>query len=89
MKIGIKYCGGCNPRYDRKKLVDKVKKAVEGIHTFETAKEKNLYDFLLVVVGCKSCCADFERIHTKYGVVCIKSEKDYKRVIDLITKMNQ
>lgn len=26
MKIGIKYCGGCNPRYDRSHEVDKLKK---------------------------------------------------------------
>ena len=26
MKIGIKYCGGCNSRYDRTKEVEKLKK---------------------------------------------------------------
>lgn len=28
MKIGIKYCGGCNPRYDRSQEVEKLKKKI-------------------------------------------------------------
>ena len=28
MKIGIKYCGGCNPRYNRTAVVSRLKKDV-------------------------------------------------------------
>ena len=40
MKIGIKYCGGCNPRYDRSQEVEKLKKKFPQ-HTFTSA----LYNF--------------------------------------------
>lgn len=33
MKIGIKYCGGCNPRYDRNQEVEKLKKNFPSIHS--------------------------------------------------------
>lgn len=89
MKIGVKYCGGCNPRYERKKFIDKVKEAVGEKHTFEAVKEENVYDFLLVAGGCTSCCADFRNISVKYGVFCIKREEDYENVLDVITRMDQ
>ena len=41
MKIGIKYCGGCNPRYDRSQEVEKLKKKFSQ-HTFTSA----VYNFL-------------------------------------------
>ncbi len=64
MKIGIKYCGGCNPRYDRGEHV----KALRETHPeqdWEYVKEENFYDLLLVVCGCGSCCAGYGQ--HKYG----------------------
>ena len=25
MRLGVKYCGGCNPRFDRKEIVKRLK----------------------------------------------------------------
>ena len=30
LKVGIKYCGGCNPGYDRVALADYIKKSLHG-----------------------------------------------------------
>lgn len=60
MKVGIKYCGGCNPRYDRAAYVKKLC----GEHPeweWEYAREGTLYDLLLVVGGCTSCCAGYDQ----------------------------
>lgn len=35
MRIGIKYCGGCNPGYDRTDLIKKIKDNVSSSHVFE------------------------------------------------------
>ncbi|WP_296828194.1 MaoC family dehydratase [uncultured Megasphaera sp.] len=57
MKIGIKYCGGCNPRYDRSKEVEKLKKKFPQ-HTFTYDTENTICDFCLLVCGCMTACAD-------------------------------
>jgi 4-hydroxybutyrate CoA-transferase len=87
LKIGIKYCGGCNPRYDRKKFIEEVQKALGENFIFEITREGNAYDFLLIVGGCTNCCANFKNIQTKKGVFCIKSHHDYEKVIEAIKKI--
>lgn len=57
MNIGIKYCGGCNPRYDRTREVQKLKKKFPR-HTFTYTPEKIVCDVCLLVCGCQTGCAD-------------------------------
>jgi 4-hydroxybutyrate CoA-transferase len=89
LKIGIKYCGGCNPRYDRKKFIEQIKEALGENFTFEVAKEEEMYDFLLVVGGCTNCCANFTNIRTEKGIFCIKKHDDYEKVIHVIKKIHK
>ena len=58
-KIGIRFCGGCNPGYDRKKVVEKVAGAFPEIF-FENVKTSEHYMAVLVVCGCSSACARIE-----------------------------
>lgn len=59
MKIGIKYCGGCNPRYDRTKEVEKLKKQFPQ-HEFTYDPGKAACDIYLLVCGCMTACATSE-----------------------------
>jgi len=55
LKIGVKFCGGCNPRYDRKAFLKKIEEAkAEYNFTYNLEEE---YDILLIICGCKSACA--------------------------------
>ena len=72
MRVGIKYCGGCNPRYDRAGEVNKVldhfrqadgasaEDADNSKTVFEYAEEGGVYDVLLTVCGCVHKCANTE-----------------------------
>ncbi|MBO5994558.1 MAG: hypothetical protein J6Q41_03510 [Firmicutes bacterium] len=60
MNIGVKFCGGCNPKYDRGKLYQKIPGAYPD-HSFELADENKKYDLLLVICGCERVCADVSR----------------------------
>ena len=60
MTIGVKFCGGCNPLYDRGKLFEKTKEAYPD-HTFEMADDTKEYEKLLVICGCERACADTAR----------------------------
>ncbi|WP_409968928.1 hypothetical protein RFF05_02870 [Bengtsoniella intestinalis] len=56
MTIGIKYCGGCNPRYNRKQAVETLVEAFPH-WTVSTAYPNVCYDVLVVVCGCSATCA--------------------------------
>lgn len=60
MRIGVKYCGGCNPRFDR---ILEVKKVMERYpqEEFELLNVKKQYDRVLLVCGCERTCLRFRQ----------------------------
>lgn len=59
MRVGVKYCGGCNPRYDRVALVHRLMEEQPQDY-FEPAVPGEMYDLLLVICGCQAQCADIQ-----------------------------
>ena len=57
LKVGIKYCGGCNPGYDRVALAGYIQKSLHGRVEFVPLDSEGI-DLVLAVEGCKTCCAD-------------------------------
>lgn len=51
LKIGIKYCGGCNPEFDRIAAVKDIKKELYGKAVFVSPNEGA--ELILVVNGCR------------------------------------
>jgi hypothetical protein len=56
-RVRIKYCGGCNPDYDRTALVEDVKARLKGVVSW-TSGDTDPFDRVLAVHGCKTACAD-------------------------------
>lgn len=70
-KIGIKYCGGCNPKYDRVAFANRVKEQyrhceVKAVNSNET------FDCVVVVSGCHAACASLTDISTSMGFVIVR-----------------
>lgn len=83
MDIGVKYCGGCNPRYNRKNFVELLKETTG--QKFEAADRSKEYDMLLVLCGCSSSCADISRYKVKNGhIIMVKSDADFEAVVNAI-----
>lgn len=81
MKIFVKYCGGCNPRYDKAELVGKLRNDLPG-HSFSETYDDP--DVSLIVCGCPSACADKSTAAAPYGMFTIwKSEAadDFKEFL--------
>jgi hypothetical protein len=57
LKVWIKYCGGCNPGYDRVALADYVRKSLHGRVEFVSLGSEGI-DLVLAVEGCSTCCTD-------------------------------
>jgi 4-hydroxybutyrate CoA-transferase len=85
MRIGIKYCGGCNPRYDRtsfiRKLMDEYKSML-----FETAKDNVCYDVLIVICGCTSACVNCDKLIGLKKII-ITDENDFSKTKIIIDEL--
>lgn len=71
MKVGIKYCGGCNSRFDRVALVDKIKSHYKQFD-YNYAREDEEYDFILAINGCHVACAGLKDLKAKQGFIIIR-----------------
>lgn len=54
MKVGVKFCGNCNPHVDMPELVQDMAAKAPGI-TFVRWDDE--YDILLILGGCPADCA--------------------------------
>ncbi len=86
MKAGIKYCGGCNPKYDRAGMVRRLTATGDKTYTVETAREGKDYDVLVVICGCSSRCADYSRLKHKGAVIIIAREDDFSAAYEELIK---
>jgi hypothetical protein len=57
MRVGLKYCGGCNPEYDRVALVQHIEESLQGRVKFVSPESEGI-ELLLAVEGCSTACAD-------------------------------
>lgn len=56
MKICVRYCGGCNAGYDRKKSVQSLMEALPSNVIWEYAVPDEDTDIILQVAGCVRKC---------------------------------
>jgi len=57
VKVGLKYCGGCNPEYDRVALVKHIQENLQGKVEFVKPESEGVR-LILAVEGCSTACAD-------------------------------
>ncbi|WP_313758006.1 hypothetical protein [Tissierella sp.] len=87
MTVGIKYCGGCNSRFDRISIVNKIKSDYKEFE-FSYATENEEYDFIIVVNGCHIACAGLQDLKPKKGFLIIRDD-DYKNIRARIEQMGE
>lgn len=79
MKIGVKYCGGCNPRFDRSQLFRRIIADFRHIYEVELVKDLEVYDRIFVIGGCMNCCAKADHYTVKGEVIRLRSIEDYEK----------
>ena len=80
MEIGVKYCGGCNPNYDRKKALDKFISRLSAGNSVEPVKTEKTYDKILLICGCeRSCIRDFRKVQANEYFVLTNAD-DFDRI---------
>ncbi len=84
IRVVIRYCGGCNPRYDRKLLVDEFFERTTNMGVVRVLPGSPA-EYVIIVCGCPIACADNDdnRIIAKYNLV-IHDENDLERIVGKI-----
>jgi len=82
LRVGVKYCGGCNPEYDRVALVEQIKERLEGKVSFVSPESEGI-DIILAVNGCRTACADLSgfRRNETWTVTGNEDGKEFVREI--------
>jgi acyl dehydratase len=88
MVIGIKYCGGCNPLYNRTKRILKLKEA-NPEHEYVTPSGDVICDYWVVVCGCSRRCADIRNLRARVKVVVVWDEDSFKILEEELKKQNR
>lgn len=83
MILRVKYCGGCNPRFDRKSIVTKIENEFKDIKIIYSDGNEEA-DLLVVICGCTAQCADYKSIKSKHGSVVVCSEDGYEKIREAI-----
>jgi 4-hydroxybutyrate CoA-transferase len=88
LKIGVKYCGGCNPEYDRKKSFDKLYEELKDIYQFESVAVGIEYDIVLVLCGCARACIVQSNLKAKYSKLTLTNKNDYIYTVKLLKELS-
>jgi hypothetical protein len=83
LRIGVKYCGGCNPGYDRglpaSKIQNQLSKKVLMVSPEEEA------DVIIAVQGCPTACADLSPFEES-NILHITDTGDLQPVIERLNR---
>ncbi len=82
-RIGLKYCGGCNPQYDRVQAVVSIKKRLEDKVEFVSYEARDA-EGILVVAGCPTACVDLKPFEGR-PIWVVTSLRDVERFAETIS----
>lgn len=75
MKVGIKYCGGCNPHYERSEIARRLRQDFPEVDLVRADAPD--VDIVAVVCGCPVACASHEELNAKSGKIVMTRLDDY------------
>jgi hypothetical protein len=87
VKCGVKFCGGCNPRYQRGDGLNKLKEHFNGRIEFVHAQEGVPYDLFLVISGCVNRCASYNHYLSQSGYILMWDGNQIEKTIQELEQM--
>lgn len=83
MKIGVKFCGGCNPRYDRGASLRKMKEHLMDVDWI-TGNKEEICDYWLLICGCQRGCIKTEEFTGTKEIFLLESPMDFVKAEQMI-----
>lgn len=76
LRCAVKFCGGCNPRYDRGAAYQTIRDTLSETVSFSYPQDGVSYDLLLMIRGCTGCSYLYEEIPAAYRCVLTDGSQD-------------
>ena len=86
-KVALKYCGGCDPNFDRVEYFKKICViAHDSIHWVHVDDQES--DAILIICGCDIACAEASVDLTPYfRIISLRDEKwDPRDIVEALLK---
>ena len=83
----IKFCGGCNPRYDRGLLAGELKQRFADRISFHAHDANIPRDIGIVIQGCEKDCVQIGNLAKADDVIVIRYESDFRDAVKMIEKL--
>jgi hypothetical protein len=84
LRIGIKFCGGCNPEYDRAFVAGRIIEGLKGKAKVVPLEEGEV-DVVIAVEGCPTACADLDSF-SDLPIYKITSEEEGDRFVERVAQ---
>ena len=75
LRCTVKFCGGCNPRFDRGAAYETVRSSLAGLAEFALPQEGTHYDVLLIIRGCTGCPYLYEEVDAAHRFIITEAEQ--------------
>lgn len=79
MEIGIKFCGGCNPVFDRGRRLRRFMET-HPEHTYITSDASRICDLWMVICGCSRICAETGGLKARWKTAVLWSEDGFQKL---------
>jgi hypothetical protein len=73
-RIALKYCGGCNPGFDRVQYFNRIRTAAGDIIEWVTLDDRD-FEAVLVISGCETACPEESIDVTPARIVKVSDNK--------------
>ena len=77
-RIGVRFCGGCNPRYDRVGALRMLRESLPQL-IWESVEPGMEYDRYLLICGCMAACVTVKDLPGD-KLVWVRSPEELKRI---------
>lgn len=84
LQYRVKFCGGCNPKYNRRYFFERLEKEFNNSINFTLLDENVLYDGLVLICGCERSCTNYDNIRSKTKEIIITSSDQLEETIKII-----
>jgi len=83
-RIGVKYCGGCNPSYERVEMVERIKFRFNDQFLFLRHDDPEL-EVMVLMSGCQRACACRDWNPKAIPHYSVTGENDFENLIGWLT----
>ena len=83
--VGLKYCGGCAPRFDRVAFFERLRQFVSG-HVRFVPYDDPRAGHVLIITGCQSTCVDQTPFDGK-TILLVSDEDDFETLVEMLNRL--